>query len=634
MCDASDSCSRWRPVSSLHFHLARLRLVLASLCVLLPSTGAALAVSQPCISHDDPALPKFKAPVRIALGCELPGCCPGCNTRRDIVLRVALVAPRNISADIRIERPATRTATRSEEGTLEWSREHADVVRLTGTDEIALDGFEAEPVLPSILTARIMKVAGDVAGAPAGPNSLHITQELDGEVIRRVVLSMQPACAPSVHDKGDRLQVRPETAEGAAALVAWWSEEDPQCKQHWAIGPGNVLPIPAPQFAACRGSLAAFAKGAGAERFTDWPLGQPGGNAFLAQLPGTRELRIANWVAHNDEQKWARRLDTEVCVANAVLDENRAGVRLIRTKTDYARDEKVARKLRGTWCGSATDWDLLGPRDDKAVNVYRLNTNIARGQHCRDTNDVAISLCAASDVMLHELGHTLSLDDLRYGAPHSNVMYQGGFNRDRFTVGQLHRMNFNSVSVAQTLVSQAANEPKDCEGPLMGSDPCPAQTLDLATAPAVPSLSPRERLIESVFERLECVECDSFSDPLALDRAGVADWLRLIAVEGLAASRRAELIDFIDNQHALALAQPSCGPDQIESGAAYRARQIGLKELQYRFRALDVLQQLSSSKSKAVRDEAKRSLTFLRGAPGVGSLLQNKLDDPYRLICQ
>lgn len=203
------------------------------------------------------------------------------------------------------------------------------------------------------------------------------------------------------------------------------------------------------------------------------------------QLPLTFEpeikLPLRIWIVTGDFERQRLRALNSVLLANGLLYEEATGIVLepveiidataqaagspLVADLSWSNYDQVAGHVRALEQKTGT---YVGSFDKLALNVFYVNTIInteeeIHGQCCsaNGRSAIAIDRFGLDDLLLHEIGHALSLADIRNGdKPHEypetglynfgNVMQSISSRRYFFTEGQILGMHFNPTSLLNT----------------------------------------------------------------------------------------------------------------------------------------------------------------------------------------
>jgi hypothetical protein len=192
------------------------------------------------------------------------------------------------------------------------------------------------------------------------------------------------------------------------------------------------------------------------------------------ELPFTDEVEvpICIWILAGDFNRQKRRVTNSVLIANAILHEQKAGVRIkVDRIIDVVNAAGNSKLTEGYAWGDFNDIvqnaNALGaslddPREFNAsrINVFYVNTIDdeygVHGTYCGAAPFYAVALdrFALDDLFLHEIGHTFGLDHIENdeipdwaNVSESNVMRKFVLRRYSFTEGQIAKMHLSTRSV-------------------------------------------------------------------------------------------------------------------------------------------------------------------------------------------
>ena len=157
--------------------------------------------------------------------------------------------------------------------------------------------------------------------------------------------------------------------------------------------------------------------------------------------------------------------------ANAVLRSERVGIRLVAAGgqliSDTLRTEAGASDFKNYGiedCIDFKNWVMADAKRslDNAINIYlvsKVDNELERGRECQSDKRKLILIAANIDqkTILHEIGHTLSLEDLPAddvtwdGEIEENYMHEDSSKRKYFTEAQIYRIYVNDKSAVNQL---------------------------------------------------------------------------------------------------------------------------------------------------------------------------------------
>jgi hypothetical protein len=263
---------------------------------------------------------------------------------------------------------------------------------------------------------------------------------------------------------------------------------------------GNVLPA-----AGCNSEIAVFAEQNAMELITPvttWT--QSNGDVHTITLRPIIEVPVRVWLATTGAGAAA---EAHVDRANRIYRRNKVGVQFVATYKDVSDDAAAVQKI-GNSCnaiGAIRDSAWYMP---KTLNIYYVDDVInppelrppanSRGLTCdrfgddtikADANIIFIGKVADRATLAHEIGHAFGLrpgydgghTNGLWGFDDRNVMWgSGGDERDRFTLGQVFRMNtqFDEWGGSMLIANGLRPGPGRACPPRFESDRCPPLALD------------------------------------------------------------------------------------------------------------------------------------------------------------
>jgi hypothetical protein len=194
-------------------------------------------------------------------------------------------------------------------------------------------------------------------------------------------------------------------------------------------------------------------------------------------IPETVVLPIRFWVTCGaDTDMYARALCAYLYAQERLFEEH-TGIELGDFRIDF-----VQPRCRGNVCGNfhCPDQRLIGELgfDSTCVNVYYVESVDGQenfGSSCDYSgNFVALGARANPDILLHEIGHlmTLAHTDGNEGFDDRNIMWSASDERRYFSEGQIFRAHLASASVLNRLMPSSPSP-----GPRL-QPPRTAPTLD------------------------------------------------------------------------------------------------------------------------------------------------------------
>jgi hypothetical protein len=318
------------------------------------------------------------------------------------------------------------------------------------------------------------------------------------------------ACAPSGPLLADQLRI--ENILGGDSVVVMMASRGPGgCRNGQVLRTTGNLPVGNVLAAAgCNSEIAVFAEQNAMTLITPvttWT--DSDGDVNTVTMQPIIDVPVSVWLARTGEDAPAEtreRALVEVANANFIYRRNKVGVHFVATVHDVSDDATAKIGNSCNTIGAIRDSVWYTP---KTLNIYYVNdvisppelfplpTNVP-GLNCDrfgdgkikgDANITFIGKSADLATLAHEIGHAFGLrpgnagghTNGLWGFDERNVMWgHGGAQRDRFTLGQVFRMNTQVDEWGGSMLIANGLRPgpgRACP-PQFNSDRCPPLALD------------------------------------------------------------------------------------------------------------------------------------------------------------
>jgi hypothetical protein len=406
----------------------------------------------------------------IPVGCQLPGCCPGCQPSGSLEWRVHVEGGLIDGVTLTFERmpPSAQKLSIAGAGQLRDDT-HIDVRR----GDTTLSGFSltADP-RPPVAYARLVldpsavkKALVDAARRPEQPYQdvgharVVVEQLLDGVVVNEALIDYVARACPTAAG-GDVIQLQSNNGGDKAFVLVEGRRQavdetttctnDEVFRSTGTVNIGNVLsnfPFPPP---ICNQDVIVFSDD-DAMTIRKGNFGNLPQDKVSVTLGNLLRAPVTVWVLRGPFAQTQTRVANDLARANQLYNTMNCGIGFQTTAINNATADPDAGGLANAACSEAA---MLRSRigfTAGQLNAYYLTDPGARGWWCGG-NTIIIGASADNESLSHEFGHAFSLghSNTLPNMPSTNLMRTGGTGRNNITEGQCFRSNVNATSTLNT----------------------------------------------------------------------------------------------------------------------------------------------------------------------------------------
>ena len=426
------------------------------------------------------------APVKIALGCRLAGCCLDCNLADPFSLRVWIEESPLGEAKL-----AFPTLTSEELDVLKSSRGEIDREAKTltlGPGETIIEGIRIADNRPPPIVEFVPAFDRETLLARVPPSGLSLGVVLEQSIGKTIInksdwaYRFDPCPEPPASSATIVLSGNSNGDRAVILLDYYIPAGPPDCPNDRLLGAIDKACVdPLVSGPGCQSELTVLSSD-NALKFEP-NASVAAGATHVVTLGPLIVVPLNVWVARDYGIAIAVK---QVATANMLYDKNRVGVWFDADTGGHIKTVSLA-ETEAANCNDPTLYEPPAKYQSDQLNVYiKPQSGTAGGFTCgADRNVIYISAgLDADDMLAHEIGHAFGLfggaDDGHVnglGFHCKNIMQEAGFARKFFTIGQAYRMNLHDESKLNKN-GHRTDPSRPCPLTVTSSQQCPALSTD------------------------------------------------------------------------------------------------------------------------------------------------------------